>query len=49
MHSLLAIQKLASAVDSLPKQISSLQKDPTKKIKKQEYNFEAMIKVLIDN
>lgn len=40
---------MASAVDSLPKQISSLQKDPSKKIKKQDFNFEAMIKGLIEN
>ena len=33
----------------MPKQISSLQKDPSKKIKKQDFNFEAMIKGLIDN
>jgi hypothetical protein len=49
MHSLLAIQKLASAVDSLPKQINSLSKDPTKKLRKQDFNFESLIKGLIDN
>lgn len=50
IHSLNVIQKMASAVDSMPKIFEKMQKaSPTRKVKKQEYNFEKMIQEIMES